>query len=1042
MRDFARLWLSGPLTNALVCAVVLADPLYLDTFEDGNYASADGPNGLMWTVNAGTASVDTVLGSLRLGLPGGTNCVVAHPSIALDDFTLAFDARLNWSNPARVLFLYVDPDNFYALGLASGNKGVYRRMNGVETKLYDDASSLLRLPHDREALNSFKIHVCNTGAKIEMQLDRAGDGRDYDVALTDTNAIAVLRFLGTRTGASNAGGANTSSLFHLDNVAIHEGFLEHARVSLTYYIDDGGEDARSSEEAQSPATPWRTVQRAASVAQSGDTIAVMPGIYRETVVPVYSGSSGRPIIYRAADSSDRPVMDGSDFVGADGWEQVTLTNHLGTAVALYRHSLGWSPPSVFQGDVRLFAAQEPNQSDPDDPYDTAFFRPVPSASNAGTSTTRLVDEVFLIHTVEDYWKGATLLLYDSASNTILERQITAFDPLAHALTTAAFTATIGSGDKYAIRHHPGILDQPGEYHVDAGATPAMLYVWPLAGHSPTNVTAARFASAFNLSRGDYSGTVLDGFEMRRFTGNAVDIQARCSSITVRNCHIHRTMSNGVHAEYSDGILVSNCLVEANHNDGVNFGAGSHYAVVGCEITRNGNNGVWAGTGGDSAIFNTDGVLIRGNHLHHQGGRRSHADNYQMHQCDNVLIEDNLLVQNGEQNGWCQYTGHLTMRNNTLLNGNFGVNSTMFSEIHHNAFVSLSLRYDAHLTDAPVVGDYYKPRQAAVRNNLFVNASLGWPAADVVDRFAVFTVDHNYYNSENLYTLEGWDWQGYRCGIHRGGSHIASGQRVDANGMRLDCKVWLTWSEPARLLALYKDPTNHYAIGLASSNRGIYRTLQGQETRLFDDAANLLRLAHASPAIGLFSVCATNDGTAVRLLVGRDNAPGSYDAVVVDADPAAVAMFAGDVGVGLLTTSATTGTPWCFMDDVSLRNAVEYRDDFEDGNCTAAAGSNGMAWIVGPGAAAVSSISGRGVGFGAGSIVRTNLNHLASVIAQPPDATFTTFDFHLLPNSALRDAGVDVGVVADAEGTARPLGSAVDIGAYEYEPMLGTLICVQ
>lgn len=1037
-----------PVACFLLLAIVStggADPVFIDTFEDGDFTNTDGPAGLSWTVVAGGATVETKLDGRSLGLPGGTNCLVTQQSAELDDFTLAFDARLNWSNPARALFLYGDADNFYALGLADGNRGVYRRMDGAETRLYDDAAKLLRLPHDRDATNSFKIHVRNDGSTIRLAFDRAGDGRDYDVELVDTNAQAVARFGGTRFGVANASAPNASRLFHVDNVTVHAGRLEHPRESATYHVDAAlGDDGRSAEAAQSPATPWRTIQRAADAALCGDTVLVHPGIYRETVAPVQSGAAGRPITYRGANPADRPVVDGSDPIGVDGWTAATITNFAGSGVPVWSHVIAWTPTAAFVGTNRLFAAQDPDQSNADDPYDIAAFRPVPAEGNPGTSTTRLVDVTFLTQTAVDYWKGATLLLYDAAGNFVLERQVTGFDPAAHALTTAAFSSVINPGDRYALRNHVGLLDQPGEFHVDTSVSPARFLVRTDAGITLGGITAPRRDHAFDLGGGNRIGIEIDGFEVRFTASHGVDVGGGSQAIAVRNCRIHRTMASGVAVGSSDGVLVSNCVVEANHDTGVNFGAGRNYAVVGCDISRNGNNGIWAGTGGGTAVFNTVGVVIRGNRLHHQGGRRSHADNYQMHQCDDVLIEGNVMVQDGHQNGWCQYTGHLTMRNNILLNGNFGVNSAMHTEIHHNAFVALSLRYDSHLTDHPTLGDYYKPQSAVLRDNVFVNTSLGWPSAAVVDRFAVFTTDHNYYNSDSLYTMQGWDWQGYRCGVARGGSLLLCDRTLSASGLALRCAVSLIWSEPARLVFLYKDNANFYAIGLASSNRGVYRRLAGQETQLHADGASLLRLPHASPGTGRFTVCATNDGTAVRLLLARDEPEGSYDLALVDSDPAAVAAFAGDTRVGLMSVSTTTNTPWAFIDDVVLESGpARFEDGFEDGDYTQTASPTGLTWNVPYGSASISSIaSTRGVGYGEGSIVLTNVAAFAAEVVEPPDAAYERFDLHLRRGSLLRDAGVDVGVAQDLDGAPRPVGAGVDIGPYEYRPVAGTSLRIE
>lgn len=63
-----------------------------------------------------------------------------------------------------------------------------------------------------------------------------------------------------------------------------------------YYVRISGNDAN---DGLSPATAFRTISKAASVMQAGDTVYVGAGTYNETITPPASGVSGRPISYIA-----------------------------------------------------------------------------------------------------------------------------------------------------------------------------------------------------------------------------------------------------------------------------------------------------------------------------------------------------------------------------------------------------------------------------------------------------------------------------------------------------------------------------------------------------------------------------------------------------------------------------------------------------------------------------------------------------------------------------------------------------------------------
>ena len=135
----------------------------------------------------------------------------------------------------------------------------------------------------------------------------------------------------------------------------------------TYYVDAStGNDSRTAAQAQSESTPWRSIAPAANAARAGDTVMVAPGVYREQVAPYASGTASAPIVYRAKDRSNRPVIDGSVVLPANGWRNVSLTNFLGQSVQAKVCDIDWIPPAVFVGDRRLTLAHEPEQVNGDD----------------------------------------------------------------------------------------------------------------------------------------------------------------------------------------------------------------------------------------------------------------------------------------------------------------------------------------------------------------------------------------------------------------------------------------------------------------------------------------------------------------------------------------------------------------------------------------------------------------------------------------------------------------------------------------------------
>lgn len=76
-------------------------------------------------------------------------------------------------------------------------------------------------------------------------------------------------------------------------------------LGSTYYVSPAGTDAGPG----SPAVPWATLQKAASVARAGDTVNIGDGTYTGVLTPVNSGTAVAPIVFRA-EHAGLAVLDG------------------------------------------------------------------------------------------------------------------------------------------------------------------------------------------------------------------------------------------------------------------------------------------------------------------------------------------------------------------------------------------------------------------------------------------------------------------------------------------------------------------------------------------------------------------------------------------------------------------------------------------------------------------------------------------------------------------------------------------------------------
>lgn len=88
-------------------------------------------------------------------------------------------------------------------------------------------------------------------------------------------------------------------------------------AATIYWVSTSGSDSNNGSQSQ----PFRTVQKAASVAVAGDTVMIQPGVYTGEVVLRNSGTSSAPITFKAAQYHAVTMQTNSGYVvTADQWQ--------------------------------------------------------------------------------------------------------------------------------------------------------------------------------------------------------------------------------------------------------------------------------------------------------------------------------------------------------------------------------------------------------------------------------------------------------------------------------------------------------------------------------------------------------------------------------------------------------------------------------------------------------------------------------------------------------------------------------------------------
>lgn len=449
--------------------------LYQDNFQDGNYDQVDSslPNGMSWEVSAGSALISEALEGKALALRRRNTTIVSEQVIGAAEATIEANVEVVWSHPARIVFLFQDLNNYYFFGINGEQRGIYRVLDGVAAKVDGgDFDNFLPLPHGRGSVGKFKVYYRKYSTFFKFKVDKDGfeNGIDFELVSEDRDPRALRRFSAGKVGFQEEQEEPDNSVgFLADNVHVYSGHKidQRLRPIETFYVNgSSGDDSYPGTAAQ----PWKTIQKAADTLMAGDTVLITPGIYHEGgIQPKFTGARGFPITYKAQNAGNRPVLEGIVPGNTLSWQP--YSGGISTAV------INWRPAALYLDGVPLFIAQDPNQEDPDNQTDIRLFRDVPAAENDSSQPEahyQLTDSAILTQPSDNFWNGATALIYDSFGNsTDTGREVVAFDSARHRLTLPYNEwLEIGSSgsrpDKYALRNHLSVLDKPGEYVIEKG----------------------------------------------------------------------------------------------------------------------------------------------------------------------------------------------------------------------------------------------------------------------------------------------------------------------------------------------------------------------------------------------------------------------------------------------------------------------------------------------------------------------------------------------------------------------------------------------
>ena len=370
-----------------------------------------------------------------------------------------------------------------------------------------------------------------------------------------------------------------------------------------------GSQGKSSD--GSKAVPFKTINDALKIVQSGDTVIIREGIYRESI-NIPGGQPGKPVSVKAADG-ERVVLSGA--IPVTGWKK----HHDNVYVAL----LDFRPERLLLNYRPLPIAREPDEGW----WVTADANDL-TIMDARNLRTLSHDPV-----------GGEAYIWANSGNTFFTVPIDSMDRMNGRLTVIRKSQwmELNAGDRYYLKNHPSFIDSPGDWAVQEENGKFHVYFQPELPQHLNFVEAPRETRPVVSVRN--AGHVnISGLEVAAGVRNGIEVSGS-ENVTVSGCIIHDHGYMGVLLRGVKNVTFRHNISMDNYC-GVTLHTTSDIVVEENEITRNTMDGL-------IVSYNSANITIRRNYIHHHL-LWGHPDNIQLYNdVKNISFIDNLLIASGQ-----------------------------------------------------------------------------------------------------------------------------------------------------------------------------------------------------------------------------------------------------------------------------------------------------------------------------------------------------------------------------------------------------------
>lgn len=345
-------------------------------------------------------------------------------------------------------------------------------------------------------------------------------------------------------------------------------FFSLANANTYYFSTNSGDDSRTPEEAQNPATPWKTLRKLNlffSSLQPGDAVLLKRGeTFYGTIVINKSGTPASPIVIGDYGSGKKPVITSfvtlSDWVnkGKGVWE--SYNEALASRVNMV----------VLDGDV-LEMGRYPNSGSNGSKGYLTFESHVDKSSITDDDLSTNADLTGAELVLRSRrWTLDRNLITDHSGKKISYKASSIYEPY--------------DNYGYFIQNDIRTLDKFGEWYYNPLTNKLSVY---FGDNSP---------SSYNLQATTFDNMV---------------VSQKCSNVLINNLSITGANSNGFNIRYGSNIVIKDCDILYSGVTGVKVISHSNFKIEGCTISYSNSNGIDLGYSGDNAIVRNNKIVNTG-----------------------------------------------------------------------------------------------------------------------------------------------------------------------------------------------------------------------------------------------------------------------------------------------------------------------------------------------------------------------------------------------------------------------------------------------